>query len=275
MSQEEFRRFSGFIYDQCGIKMPPAKKTMLTGRLLKRLRVLGLSSYSEYYDYVCSREGAANELAHMIDAVTTNKTEFFREAAHFDYLVDHALPTLLTAGRSSARRKILVWSAGCSSGEEPYTLAMVLDEFFSSRKDGDFHVLATDISTRVLETARRGIYPEGAVDSVSQNQKKKYLMRGKGSQKGYCRVVPELRRKISFQRLNFMDSDFKLRQPADVIFCRNVIIYFDRPTQSELFKKFYACCSSGGYLFIGHSETLHGISELFTPAGTSVYRKPS
>ena len=283
MSNREFKRFSEFIYARCGIKMPPVKKTMLTARLLKRLRELGLASYSKYYDYVSSSKGRSKELVKMIDVVTTNKTEFFREVEHFDFLAKSALPALTRSRRERSRRKLNIWSAGCSSGEEPYTLAMVLAEFFSTtqplnhsttRPLDQYAILATDISTQILARAKKAIYLKETVEPVPIMLRQKYLMRGKDSQDGLCRVVPELRHCISFRHLNFMDKDFGIRMRMDIIFCRNVVIYFDRQTQRKLFEKFYNQLVPGGYLFIGHSESLHGISEKFQNVGTTVYRKP-
>ncbi len=283
MSNREFKRFSEFIYAQCGIKMPPAKKAMLTARLLKRLRDLGLTSYSEYYDYVSSTDGRSKELVKMIDVVTTNKTEFFREAEHFDFLAKSALPALVGSRQARSRRKLNIWSAGCSSGEESYTLAMVLAEFFSTTRPLNhsttrplyqYAILATDISTQILARAKKAIYLKETVEPVPVMLRQKYLMHGKSSQNGLCRVVPELRHCITFRYLNLMDKDFGIRPRMDIIFCRNVVIYFDRQTQRKLFEKFYDQLVPGGYLFIGHSESLHGINERFQCVATTVYRKP-
>ncbi len=274
MSEAIFGRFSTFIYDNCGVKMPPVKRTMLKSRLTKRLRILGIRSFADYYDYVCSPEGMNAELVHMIDEVTTNKTDFFREPAHFDFLIQTAVPTILNLRRVSEFSKLNIWSAGCSSGEEPYTLAMVLADYFENRP-GDFSILATDISTRVLAKAKKGIYTKPVIQPVSHKFRQKYLMRGKGSLEGFSRVVPELREKVSFQRLNLLEGrDFGLKQRMDMIFCRNVIIYFDHPTQKRLFEKYYKQIISGGFMFIGHSETLNNINNDFVPATSAVYRKP-
>lgn len=275
MSNREFKRFSELIYVRCGIKMPPVKKTMLTARLLKRLRELGLTSYSEYYDYVSSSKGRSKELVKMIDVVTTNKTEFFREVEHFDFLSKSVLPALARSRQAGNMRRLNIWSAGCSSGEEPYTLAMVLSEFFSTTRSlNRFSILATDISTQILAKAKKAIYRKETVEPVPAMCRQKYLMRGKDSQKDLCRVIPELRHCITFRRLNFMDKDFGIRPKMDIIFCRNVVIYFDRQTQRKLFEKFYDQLVPGGYLFIGHSESLHGINERFQNVATTVYRKP-
>jgi len=275
MSNREFKRFSEFVYARCGIKMPPAKKTMLTARLLKRLRDLELTSYKEYYEYINTPEGRSKELVKMIDVVTTNKTEFFREAEHFDFLAKSALPALVGSRQARSRRRLNIWSAGCSSGEESYTLAMVLAEFFSITQPlNRFSILATDISTQILATAKKAIYRKETVEPVPVMLQQKYLLRGKDSQKDLCRVVPELRHCITFRHLNFMDKDFGIRPKMDIIFCRNVVIYFDRQTQIKLFEKFYNQLVPGGYLFIGHSESLHGINERFQNVATTVYRKP-
>jgi len=273
MSDTEFRRLSGFIHAECGIKLPPVKKTMLTLRLVRRLRSLGMTSFSDYYDYVSHRPGRFTELPLMINVVSTNKTEFFRESRHFDFLVEKVLPDLTRSGLNRRRGHLEFLSAGCSSGEEPYTLAMVLDDFFRNVPEKDFSILATDISTDVLQKAVRGIYPDCNGEQIPLKFRKQYLMRGKGSQSGYCRVVPELRSRIRFQRLNLKAEKFHIGM-MDVIFCRNVIIYFDRETQKALFNNFYDHLNPGGYLFIGHSESLHGINDRFRLVVPTVYRKP-
>lgn len=271
MSDREFRLFSHLIYSQCGVNLLPVKKTMLRSRLMKRLRSLGMNSFGDYFDYVTSAGGRAHELVQMIDVVTTNKTEFFRESNHFDILKQRVLPERI----QSSQGKIKVWSAGCSSGEEPYSLGMVLADFCGGCKIDAFAILASDISSRVLKIAREGIYPESIGKSIAPAMKQKYMMRGKGARSGFMRVVPELRRNIEFRRLNLVQEEhFGLKRKFDIIFCRNVIIYFDRPTQIKLFEKFYEQLVPGGYLFIGHSETLNGISNRFRSQGGSVYRKP-
>lgn len=275
MSDRNFRRFRELIYEMCGINLTAVKKTMLTSRLRKRLRALGMDSFGQYYDYLSSGEGRKDELVHMLNAVSTNKTDFFREPKHFDFLVKEALPTLMRSGRWIPGRRINVWSAGCSSGEEPYTIAMVLADFASRNRTGDFSVLATDISTRVLKIAEQGIYPERTVEPVPYALKCSYLMRGKRSQTGFCCVAPEIRKRIHFRRINLNNGGaLGIRTRMDMIFCRNVIIYFDRETQKKLFKKFYAQLVAGGYLFIGHSETLNGINDQFEAVAVASYRKP-
>ena len=179
MSEECFARFSNFIQGNYGIKMPEIKRTMLESRLQKRLRKLGMACFDEYGDYVFSSEGLANELVHMIDSVTTNKTDFFREPAHFDYLVDHALPELIRTTGAGVRNPLKIWSAGCSSGEEPYTLAMVLNEYAATVQGFDYSILGTDLSVQVLEKAVKGIYKESLVEPVPEHMKKRYILRSK------------------------------------------------------------------------------------------------
>ena len=273
MSKRDFSRLSGFIYTECGIKMPPAKKVMLEARLRKRLRSLGMASYGEYCDYLFSPVGIENELVHMLDMVTTNKTDFFRESTHFDYLVKQALPELISTHDAGMRRPVMVWSAGCSTGEEPYTLGMVMNEFSESVNVCRYMILATDISTKVLDIAKSGIYTEDKIGPVPPAMKKKYILRSKDRKKGLVRIIPELRERIKFRRLNFMDGDFGMREPIDVIFCRNVIIYFDRDTQETLMNRFCKHMRLGGYLFLGHSETLFGMDVPLTQVAPTIYRK--
>ena len=273
LSDREFQRFSNFIYDHAGIKMPPAKKIMLEARLQKRLKANKIASFEEYADYVFSVEGGAAELIHLIDVVTTNKTDFFREPGHFDFMVKTALPDILQKRGETLRDPIRIWSAGCSTGEEPYTLAMVLSEFAVGRPDFRVDITASDICTQVLQTARTGIYPEERTDPIPLNLKKKYLTRSREKTRSLVRICPQLRSLVSFRRINFMDDDLGITEKMDIIFCRNVVIYFDKPTQQTLMQKFYKQLKPGGYLFIGHSETLSGLDVDFRSVASTVYRK--
>ncbi len=273
ISDNEFEMLGRFIYEQCGIKMPPSKKTMLEGRLQKRLRKLGIKSFRAYYDYVTSVHGRENELVQMINVVTTNKTDFFREPMHFKYLVDTALPNLSKQFGSGINKPLWIWSAGCSTGEEPYTLAMVLNDYVEICRGFKYSILATDISMKVLEEAKRAIYDEEKVSPIPPAIKKKYLMRAKDRNKKIVRIVPELRQLVKFRWLNFMESNFGMREPMDVIFCRNVIIYFDKATQERLMNRFCKHLISGGYVFLGHSETLHGLNVPLAQVAPTVYVK--
>jgi chemotaxis protein methyltransferase CheR len=271
MSGSEFRRLSEFIRDQCGIKMPPVKKIMLEARLQKRLRSLGIASFKEYYDYLFN--DGTSELVHMIDAVTTNKTDFFREPMHFKYLTEILLPEFVGMAGRAIDRKFMVWSAGCSTGEEPYTLAMVLSEFGSLSPGFRFSVLATDIASKVLEKAKIGIYEQERTTAIPRHCKLKYLMRSKDKSRNLVRIVPEVRSLIRFQRVNLVDEYPVLQEPADAIFCRNVIIYFERENQERLLSRLCRSLRTGGHLFLGHSETVHGFELPLVRVTSTIYRK--
>ncbi len=276
LSHRDFTRLGGLIESEYGIKMPPGKKDMLEARLRKRLRQLGFYSFSQYCDYLFTDEGMDNELIHMLDLVTTNKTDFFRCPGHFQYLVSKVLPELITEKGAGVNRNLMVWSAGCSTGEEPYTLAMVLNEF-RQRAPGlamEFTILGTDLSSRVLQAAARAVYLEEKVAPVPTDLKHKYLMKSKDRTNRLIRVVPELRKHVRFRRLNFLEGDFGMREPIDVVFFRNVMIYFKRNTQQQILGKIVDCLRPGGYLFIGHSETLTGLGLKVEQKAPTIYRKP-
>lgn len=277
LSDKDYGRLSEFIEKELGIKMPESKKSMLESRLQKRLRVLGYGSYTEYCDYLFSQGGMQSELVYMIDLVTTNKTEFFRESAQFEYLFNTALPELVKTTGAGVKRELKVWSAGCSTGEEPYTLAMVLNDF-AERYPGlgfNYLVIATDISTMVLELARTGIYSAEKAEPVQMGMRKKYLLKSKDSSRELVRIMPELSARVRFRRLNLMEDDFGFREPLDIIFCRNVIIYFNKETQQRLLSKFCYCIGVGNYIFVGHAETLNDFYLPLEKVAPSIYRKIS
>ncbi|MDO3377765.1 CheR family methyltransferase [Geoalkalibacter halelectricus] len=275
LTDQDFKKLCAFIYEHVGIKMSDVKRTMLEGRLQKRLRVLGLADHRAYCEFLFSAAGQEQELVHMIDVVTTNKTDFFREPAHFNFLAREVLPQLAAQYGRGNGRKIRFWSAGCSTGEEPYTLAMVLREFQEERAQErvDFDIFASDISTRVLEHARRAVYSEERIGPVPPLLRKKYLLRSRDPKSGLVRMGPALRAMLRFGRINFMDEDFGLQERFQVVFCRNVIIYFDKPTQERLMHKFCRHLDRGGYLFLGHSESLHGFDVPLTQVAPTVYRR--
>ena len=273
LTDKDFKRFSRLVYEHCGIKLPPHKRSMLESRLRKRLRAHDLHSFEDYAEMVFSVEDGHEEMVKLIDVVTTNKTDFFREPAHFDYLIEYALPFLINHFGSGIKQPLKVWSAGCSTGKEPYTLAMILKEYQSRLPEFRFEILGTDICTDVLEKAVKGIYAAVKADPIPTDLKKRYLLKSKDPSLGQVRVVPELRSLVRFRRLNFMDADFGFREPFDVIFCRNVIIYFDRPTQKRLLAKLVDSLAPGRYIFLGHSETLLGLNLPLTQMAPSVYRR--
>lgn len=273
MSSSEFKRLSSFIYQEYGIKMPEVKKTMLQSRLHKRLRELNMTTYKDYIEYLFSKEGQQSEVIHMIDMVSTNKTDFFREPVHFDFLHSDILPELLFGEHPN--RQIKLWSAGCSSGEEPYTIAISISEFMAQNPlyAFDFSVLSTDISTRMLRSANDGIYKEARVEMLPLNLKKKYLLRSKDKVNQTVRIIPELRRKITFQRLNFMDNVYNVPDNYDIIFCRNVLIYFDRETQEKVINRLCSRLKTNGFFFLGHSESITNFNVPLKQLKPTIFRK--
>jgi chemotaxis protein methyltransferase CheR len=272
LSEKDFQKLSELIQSHIGIRMPETKKIMLESRLHKRLRALSLQDFPSYCEYLFSDHGFDKELPYLFDVITTNKTDFFREPVHFEYLVEYVLPELISPPRPKSRR-LWFWSAGCSTGEEPYSLAMVLQDFKERVGKFDFGIHATDISTQVLETAGTAIYNQDKADPIPITLKKKYLLRSKEKSRKLVRIAPEIRSLVQFSRLNLMDRSYATIPEMDVIFCRNVIIYFDRPTQEILIRNFYRYLRVGGYLFLGHSETLCGISIPLVTVLPTVYKK--
>jgi chemotaxis protein methyltransferase CheR len=273
LNARDFARLARFIHDYSGIKMPPTKKTMVEGRLRKRVGAIGCASFAEYCRHLFDGGGLEAESIHLIDAVTTNKTEFFREPDHFRFLAETAVPGLLSDRRAGRPAQVKVWSSASSIGAEPYTLAMVLADL-SARLDGfRFSVVATDISTRVLETAVKGIYPEEMVAPVPIEMRRRYLLRAKTATRGVVRIAPELRRHVQFGRLNLMEPPYPLDRDMDIVFCRNILIYFDKPTQQKVLERLCDHLRPGGYLFLGHSESLAGLGLPLVAAGTTVFRR--
>ena len=270
ISGRDYARLRELIYAEAGIHLGTERKTMLEMRIKRRLKILNLDSYGTYCDYLFGHSGLKNEITHLIDVVTTNKTDFFRESGHFDFLAEKALPELM---ERIAGRQFLIWSAGCSTGEEPYTMAIVLSEYALTHPGFRFRILATDISNPVLAKAELGVYTDDIVAPVAPLLRRKYFMRSRAPGTAQQRVVPELRRLIEFRRLNFMDADYGVPEKADAIFCRNVIIYFDRATQERILQKLANCLLPGGYMFVGHAETLHDMNLPLTPVAPALYRR--
>ena len=274
LTDNQFKMLSEFIEGELGIKMPSSKKVMLESRLQKRVRVYKFPSFKQYLDFVFSDQGKDSELFHMIDAVTTNKTDFFRESDHFTYLANKLLPEQTQRHGWGRGTPLTLWSAGCSSGEEPYTLTMVLESYKEKNTGFDYRITATDISINVLKRAVQAIYTDEKIIPVPVDMRKKYLLKSKDSKSGLIRIKPFLREKVTFHRLNLMDKAFGLKDNFQIIFCRNVIIYFDRTNQTALLRKFYNHLIPGGYLFLGHSETITGLDVPFYSVAPTIYRKP-
>ncbi|MCO5734811.1 protein-glutamate O-methyltransferase CheR [Rhizobium sp. SSA_523] len=269
LSRRNFDRLADYIYKYSGIKMPINKITMLEGRLRKRLRATQIASFDQYCTYLFDHDGLDSESVYLIDAVTTNKTDFFREPAHFDYLIGKALPDLL----QSEPRHLRLWSSACSTGAEPFTLAMVMREALEARPDLTFTVTATDLSTEVLQTARRAIYPRDQMEPVPAALRRKYVMEPVDPRRGEVRIAPVLRRHVAFGRMNLMDKKYPVQDGQHVIFCRNVLIYFDKPTQLHVLSRLCECLLPGGYLFIGHSETAAGLNLPIRQVANTVFKR--
>jgi chemotaxis protein methyltransferase CheR len=269
LNKRNFDRLARFIYDYSGIKMPITKLTMLEGRLRRRLRATGIDSFDAYCSYLFEHDGIEQEAVYLIDVVTTNKTDFFREPRHFDYLRDHALPAIASAGT----RNIRVWSAACSTGAEPYTLAMELNEFVGPRGDMNYSILATDLSTEVLEAARRGVFPDEMLEPVPVSLRRKYVLTSRDARARQSRITPALRSSVGFARLNLMDEKYPVGEPMDIIFCRNVLIYFDKPTQAKVVGRLCDRLRPGGYLFLGHSESITGFTLPLRTVANTVFMR--
>lgn len=269
LSKRNFDALARYIYDYSGIKMPVTKITMLEGRLRRRLRATGIATLDAYCDFLFEQNGLATESTYLIDVVTTNKTDFFREPKHFDFISQTALPALISAGHTRLR----LWSSACSTGAEPYTMAMVLQEFAAANREVDYRVLATDLSTDVLQVATRGIYPRDMVLPVPPDLQKKYVMVARDQTRGDVRISPRLRSKVGFARLNLMDTAYEVGDAMHVIMCRNVLIYFDKATQAKVLSRLCDCLLPGGYLFVGHSESVTGIPLPVRQVANTVFRK--
>ncbi|WP_029935295.1 CheR family methyltransferase [Thiomicrospira pelophila] len=265
-SDKDFKRVKSMVYDFAGIDLNESKKNLVYNRLAKRIRFLQMNRFSEYLDYV--EEVGEEEFVNLINAITTNLTFFFRENHHFEYLANNVIPHLLAKNKAS--KKIRIWSAGCSTGEEPYSLAVVLKETVPAGWDA--RVLATDLDTTVVETAQRGVYNIERLKGVSEARKKRWFLKGSGERSGFVKVKPELQQIIDFGQINLM-NEWPIRDKIDVIFCRNVVIYFDKPTQSKLFNRYADLLQEEGHLFIGHSESLYKVCDRFELLGQTVYRK--
>lgn len=263
MSPQQFEKLCRRVYDICGINLKTGKEELVHSRLNKRLNALKLTSFDQYFSYL-DNDRQGKEVIWMIDALTTNKTSFFREIQHFEFLRDRVLPNIRD-------KRLRIWSAACSSGEEPYSIAMLLAETLPNFKTWDVRILATDICTKVLEMANQAVYSADLLEPIPQAWRQKYFVAEDNSKLTY-RLVPDLRRLVRLGRLNFMDR-FPMKGPFDMIFCRNAMIYFDKPTQERLVRRFYDLIAPGGYLFVGHSESLTGSNHNFKYIQPATYQK--
>jgi chemotaxis protein methyltransferase CheR len=271
LGEREFCVISDLVYEHCGINLHDGKKELVRARLAKRLREGNFPSFSDYVRHVLE-DPTGRELSILTDSLSTNLTKFFREEQHFEFLRSQFLPTLLKTRQQRRDLRIRGWSAGCSSGEEPYSIAITLLEATAGHGRWDIKVLATDVSTRMLERAQRGIYDMERVAPIPAPLRHKYLMRTRMDHGDRYEVADCLRSIVIFQYLNLM-KDWPIKTPLDFIFCRNVMIYFDKPTQGRLIQRFYNLLAAGGILFTGHSESLTGIEHKFRYVQPTIYTK--
>ncbi len=264
VSDKLFEKFSKLLYDKTGINLHYGKKQLLQSRLSKVLRERNLESFEEYYDIVM-QDKSNQELVKLIDIISTNVTYFFREEKHFEFMKNVWIDEVGLTGDT-----LNIWSSACSTGEEPYSIAIQLFELLG--KSRKFNILASDISTRVLKTAQRGVYSIDKIDSLSVPMKKKYFLKGKGDSAGFVKVKKDLIDPIEYRRINLIENN-AFQKKFDIIFCRNVMIYFDSQTKNSIVKKFETHLKDGGYLFIGHSESLNGLDHNLKYIAPAIYRK--
>ncbi|MGH8615468.1 MAG: CheR family methyltransferase [Gammaproteobacteria bacterium] len=265
---KDFDRLRGLVRRHTGISLCDLKQDMMYRRLSPRLKELGLTSFAEYSQ--CLSGGSSDEIEQFTNAITTNLTSFFREPHHFEYLANTALPELVA--QKASLRRLRIWSAGCSSGEEAYSLAMVVKESLPDSAEWDVRILATDIDSNMLIKARRGICSQERVQDLSKGRLKRFFLNGCGNYRGMVRVVPQLRSLVHFKRLNLV-HEWPMRGPFDIIFCRNVVIYFDKETKCATFDRFAELMGNGNHLFVGHSENLFRLSDRFHLVHKTIYRK--
>lgn len=277
LSDSDFARLAQLIEGETGIQMPEHKIQMLLSRLVRRMRELGFERVDQYCRFLFDDPAGEAERVHFFDAITTNKTDFFREPKHFDYLLQQVLPQLAESRRLDDLGRVQIWCAGCSTGEEPYTIALLLarhaEEQKRLSKPFSFALLATDISTKVLAQARNGIYTAEQIAPVPEPLRQEYFRRHRDPQRNEFRMSPVLRSRISFHRLNLMVDRYPVSDNFDVVFCRNVMIYFNRPTQERVMQKLLERVRPGGYLFIGHSESANGFDLPARTVANSVLQK--
>ncbi|MBK8962799.1 MAG: protein-glutamate O-methyltransferase [Candidatus Competibacteraceae bacterium] len=268
-SDRDFQRVRQIINDIAGISLADGKRELVYSRLSRRLRQRGMQRFEDYCNLLEAHDDTV-EMSEFVNALTTNLTSFFRESHHFEFLAKELLPELIRK-QSLGNRRLRIWSAGCSTGEEPYSIAMVVRETLPS-VGWDVKILATDLDSNVLATAERGVYDESRVKDLSDARLRRWFQKGRGAQAGQVRAASALRDLITFKQLNLMD-DWPMRGPFDVIFCRNVVIYFDKPTQRVLFERFADLLDDQGHLFVGHSESLFKVTERFAPLGKTIYQR--
>lgn len=270
-TDENYQFISNLMLEHAGIHLPVSKRELIYGRLVKRLRQLQLDSFEQYCGLL--KQGDEEELVHCINSLTTNVTSFFRENHHFEYLLSTALPEVFNSKTRENNKRIRIWSAGCSSGEEPYSIAMTIKQSQLFKAGWDIKILATDLDSRILSQAKAGIYNVEKLESLPVQQRKLWFRKGRGENEGLALVADEIKNMISFKLLNLADPVWPMRGLFDIIFCRNVVIYFEREMRQSLVNRFSDLLTQDGHLFIGHSESLFGISDRFKSVGNTIHRK--
>ncbi len=273
MRDSEFEFIRTLVYERSRISLDPTKRELVAARVAQRLRANRLTSLAEYCRMLSAPE-QEDERSHLIDVISTNHTFFFRENDHFEFVARTVIPEMRARAQSAGWARFHAWSAACSSGEEPYSLGVTLAEALAG-SGWSWRIEATDISHGMLETAEAGIYPQSDIDETAPPWARSYFQRGIGPQVGNCRVQPTVKAGIAFRQLNLLDAHAPYAEPFQLIFCRNVMIYFDRPTQEELARKLARHLVPGGYLIIGRSESLAGISQPLQLVRPSIYQNPT
>jgi len=271
LTDRDYRNFSDLIYEKSGINLHQGKRELLKARLAKVLRQFKFTCVAEYYDYLVKDE-SGDAFIPLLDVISTNLTAFLREPKHFEFLADTVCSELFQEVGPGGKKEIRIWCAGCSSGEEAYSIAFTMLDALPENRHKDLRILGTDLSTRMLHLADRGVYEAQRVEKIPYDLRRRYFQKGVNSWAGYYRVKPGVRGLIRFQRLNFIEP-FSFPESFDVVFCRNVMIYFDKETQEKLINRFFEVIRSPGYLFIGHSESLTGVHHRFRYVRPSVYKK--
>jgi chemotaxis protein methyltransferase CheR len=274
LAPADFEVLRALIHGLTGIALNDARRSLLETRLARRLRATGKASYAEYGAWVAAGAAPEDEVRELINCVTTNKTDFFREPHHFEFLRRTLFRELEARARAGGPKRLRMWSAACSSGEEAYTLAMGAREHFEGQ-GWDVQILATDIDTDVLARAKAGVYPAERLANLAPEALERHFLRGKGRWSEHFKVRPELASLVRFERLNFVDRDWGLKTRFDAILCRNVVIYFDRRTQEQLFRRLHSRLGEEGYLMVGQAENLHFLGELFEALPDTIYRRRS
>lgn len=268
LSDAEFEKLRDLVFKVSGISLAQTKKELVVSRFTKRVKALKLQSFSDYYDLLVSSSGFS-EVQNFINSITTNKTDFFREAHHFDFITSTFIPQVVASGK----RVVRVWSAACSTGEEPYTIAMVMAKHLVEPYNIPVKILATDIDTSVLKTAARGVYESGVLNTVPEEYMKRYFLRGKGESLGLFKIKDEIKQMVTFKQLNFIAPEYPITSTFDMIFCRNVIIYFNPETKKLVVNRLFRYLNDGGYIMMGHSEALFNMIDGLVYLKNTIYQK--